>query len=343
MGAYSCYSPAHGISHERGAIEEDQRWSTRLLQADLESLAKPGELSRIIRLPGEFGELRLAHASASRQPVRGTVVLLTGRAEFIEKHEETVADLCALGFTTAVVEWRGQGLSARHARWPQRGHVADFSHYLADLGLALTELASLGVPRPWIMLGHSMGGHIGLRWLGERPTEFAAAIMTAPMFGILLPNVPERIARLLGTAAVRLGAQHRYAPGQRDFRMAACRYERNPLTSCEVRFARYASLLANRPELALGGVTWGWLDAALRSIALTRTPGYLEAIPIPMLICVADQERIVSNRWIERFANRLPQATIARFDARHELLLEREHIRAAVLERIDLFLAGLGY
>ena len=40
---------------------------------------------------------------------KGTVVLLQGRAEFIEKYFETVRDLRARGFAVATFDWRGQG------------------------------------------------------------------------------------------------------------------------------------------------------------------------------------------------------------------------------------------
>lgn len=272
---------------------------------------------------------------------RGTLVVLPGRAEFIEKYAEAVDDFCGLGFAVAVIEWRGQGLSSRVAPHPERGFVTDYEDYLQDLAAALDHLRSVAAPRPWFLLGHSMGAHIGLRWLHRRPDGFAAAVMTAPMFGIPLAAVPEPAARLLGRAAVRFGAGWRYAPGQRDFLIDRCRYDRNPLTSCPVRFQSYRDLLAGRPELALGGVTWGWLDATLRSMALTRAPGYLERIATPLLLCMAGADRVVSNPSIELFARRLPRATLCRFgEARHELLIERDEIRNRVLAAIDAFLAG---
>jgi lysophospholipase len=44
---------------------------------------------------------------------KGTVVLLQGRAEWIEKYFETVRDLRARGFAVATIDWRGQGLSSK--------------------------------------------------------------------------------------------------------------------------------------------------------------------------------------------------------------------------------------
>ncbi len=40
---------------------------------------------------------------------RGTCLLMQGRAEFIEKYFETVADLLARGFAVVAFDWRGQG------------------------------------------------------------------------------------------------------------------------------------------------------------------------------------------------------------------------------------------
>src|SRR5215813_15158089 len=44
---------------------------------------------------------------------KGTLVVLQGRAEFIEKYFEVVHDARKRGFAVAMVDWRGQGLSER--------------------------------------------------------------------------------------------------------------------------------------------------------------------------------------------------------------------------------------
>jgi lysophospholipase len=92
------------------------------------------------------------------------------------------------------------------------------------------------------------------------------------------------------------------------------------------------------PELALGGVTYGWLGASLRSIALTRRPGFVEAITTPVLVCQAGNERIVCNRSIATLTRRLPHGRLLAFpEARHELLQEREPIRRRFLDAFSAF------
>src|SRR5215469_13020190 len=64
---------------------------------------------------------------------KGTVVVLQGRAEFIEKYFETVRDLRARGFAVATFDWRGQGLSDRALDDRAKGYVRNFGEYQTDL------------------------------------------------------------------------------------------------------------------------------------------------------------------------------------------------------------------
>src|SRR5438445_13459189 len=64
---------------------------------------------------------------------KGTICLLPGRAEFIEKYFETVRDLRARGFAVAMLDWRGQGLSERALSNSRKRYVRSFSDYGNDL------------------------------------------------------------------------------------------------------------------------------------------------------------------------------------------------------------------
>jgi lysophospholipase len=268
------------------------------------------------------------------------VLLLEGRGEFLEKYGPTVERLVAEGLVVLALDWRGQGGSPRLVPGTRRGHVDDFADYLEDLALLLARAEELGLPEPWTLLAHSMGGHVALLHLARAPGRIARAALVTPMFDIALGPLPRPLVRLLAGAALGLGAAGRYAPGQRD-PVGSCPFEGNPTTSCPDAFAAWWGLLRQHPERRVGGVTWGWLAAALRSIDATRAPGLLESIATPLLVLRAGDERIVCNRAIARFGARLRTATLVDFPgARHDLLWERPEVRRRVLDTLAGFLRG---
>src|SRR5574340_1162169 len=86
---------------------------------------------------------------------KGTVVLLQGRAEFIEKYFECVRDLHARGFAVATFDWRGQGLSDHALSNKRKGYVRSFSDYAIDLETVMHEIVLPDCPPPIFALAHS--------------------------------------------------------------------------------------------------------------------------------------------------------------------------------------------
>lgn len=285
-----------------------------------------------------MGPLRAALARPRTAKARGTVLLLEGRGEFLEKYARTVERLVLEGLAVLALDWRGQGGSPRLVPGTRRGHVGDFADYLEDLDLLLARARALGLPEPWTALAHSMGGHVALRHLAGGGSPIRRAALVTPMFDIALAPMSRPLVRLLARGARGLGGGRRYALGQRD-PPTRCRFEGNPTTSCPEGFAEWWEVLRRHPERRVGGVTWGWLEAALRSIEASRAPGLLESVATPLLVLRAGDERIVCNRAIRRFVERLPAATLVDFPgARHDLLWERPEVRARVLDALVGFL-----
>ncbi len=276
--------------------------------------------------------LRTAQWAPKGAP-RATVALLTGRNEFIEKYFETIADLLDRGLAVHMMDWRGQGLSDRPLPNRLKGHVRDFTDYMDDLDLFAGGIEA----EKLVLMAHSMGGHIVLRALAERPLlrrRVTAAITSAAMQGIntgrFSPVMAMRIARSLVLAGLR-GAQ---APSPKESGATF-----NVLTSDPERAEDQAFFIAAEPRLALGSPTFGWLDAAFRSIAATNLPGALEAIDIPVLMAVAGADQVVSPQAQRTAAARLRQVTLAEIDgSRHEILKERDYLRAQFWTALDAFL-----
>ena len=158
------------------------------------------------------GGLRLRAALFPVEDARGSVVLSPGRTEPIEKYYEVVDELRSRGLSVLVHDWRGHGLSARLAGDPLKGHASGWRSYLEDFSLVLAAFEAR-LPRPWLAMGHSMGGGLTAAALAGGEDRFAGAILSAPMLGLNLAGRPGGLARGLAWGLSRVGAASLYAAG----------------------------------------------------------------------------------------------------------------------------------
>ncbi|MGD0190555.1 MAG: alpha/beta hydrolase [Rhizomicrobium sp.] len=273
---------------------------------------------------------------------RGVCALFDGQTEFLEKYVEVVRELTSRGFAVAALDWRGQGGSMRSLPDGLKAHVGDFAEYGLDIAAFLEQIVSpLGAARPFA-LAHSMGAHNLLRALHDRPDAFAGAVMTAPMLEADTRGYPGWVARMVCRAQNLRGRSPDWVWGMDKRDPLAMSFGDNLVTSDRARFARAQDVLAHHPEIRLAGPTWGWLEAAYRSIALVRSPGYAEAITTPVLIVGAGRDRIVKTSATRAFVRRLPRATYLELeDAEHEILMENDSIRARFWTAFDKFADGI--
>ena len=271
-------------------------------------------------------------------------MLLHGRTEFIEKYLETVAALQARGFAVWTMDWRGQGASSRMLRDPARQHVEGFEEYLDDFGRLLDGHVLPGLRgRKLVLVGHSMGGTIGLLMMSRRPEIFTRAILCAPMLGFAKRRLPGPMAGL----AVRMAClapwqRRRYGPGTARLPNTGRPFEGNKLTSDKARYEADVALVRETPGLGVGGATWGWLRAAMRAMAELRHPAAAHRLGVPILMAIAGDERLVDNQAIRALALKLRRGKVLTLaGARHELLRERDEYQATLWAAIDDFLAEM--
>lgn len=271
---------------------------------------------------------------------KGTVVVLQGRAEYIEKYYETVRDLRARGFAVASFDWRGQGLSDRKLSDHRKGHVRNFSEYATDLGAIMEQVVLPDCPPPIFALGHSMGAAIAIRACHGGSRWFERMVFSAPMIALpsgALTRVATplaRILRLMGRGSAYVPTGDNRAVGEEDF-------IGNPLTSDPVRYARNSAVLEEEPELGLGAPTVAWCDAALRVMKRFADPAYAGQIRQPMLMVAAGRDEVVSTAAIETFGmNLLAGRHLILAGAKHEILQEQDHYRGQFWAAFDAFVPG---
>jgi lysophospholipase len=268
-------------------------------------------------------------------------VLLHGQTEFIEKYLEVIGELLARGYTVATMDWRGQGGSSRALDDPLKAHIADFSQYESDLQIFMDKVVRNLTDRPPIALAHSMGAHILLRAMHDRPKQFSAAALSAPMLQALTRGYPPRLARLMCRAQNFTGRQAQWVMGMQERDPLKMTFLDQLVTSDPRRFERTQTFLREHPGLRLAGPTWGWLEAAYHSMDLVMSPGYPEAITTPTLIVSAGRDRIVDTNATREFARRLPHGRYEEIvEAEHEILMETDAIRDRFWTAFDEFTAN---
>lgn len=278
-------------------------------------------------------QLRIGLWSVS-QP-RGTVLLLPGRTEYIEKYGRVISDITAHGYAVAVIDWRGQGYSDRLANDSALGHVGAFSDYQHDLFELIGAVKDAGLPQHLFLLAHSLGGNIGLRAL-INGLDVKRAVFSAPMWGILIPARKRLTALMLPTLARASGRTLRYLPGSRKGAYLIDNgFEDNLLTSDKYHFEYLVRQLSAVPQLVLGGPSIHWFGQAQAECARLIKAHRPD---IPVRTFVGTQEGIVDPAAILAMHQNWPSAALTKIkSARHELMMEREPARQEFLENTLAF------
>lgn len=270
---------------------------------------------------------------------KGTVVLLPGRTECIEKYGRAAGDLVARGYSVITIDWRGQGLADRALPDPMSGHVGDFAEYQADLDALLEAADRADLPHPRYLMAHSMGGCIGLRAL-MRGLPFRAAVFSAPMWGISMAAWLRPVAQVVTAVSGLFGQSHRYAPGTgATTYVLEAEFQGNVLTTDPEMWAYIRAQAEVHPELALGGPSLAWLRAALQECGALSI---MAAPLVPAITALGSQEKVVDTAPVHL---RMAGWGMGQLDlyagAEHEIMMETAATRKRFFDRAaELFTAN---
>lgn len=283
--------------------------------------------------------LRYAIWPKSAGPQRGTICLVQGRTEYIEKYFETIADFRQRGFAVATFDWRGQGGSDRLIGNPTLGYVDRFDDYWTDLRGFHADILLPDCPMPFYLVGHSMGGLASLYAASRDRMMFDRVFLSAPMVG--LHGMEHSLPRwALFAEAMSFAGLGRLPMARRgDRRPDEAMYPDNPLTSDMLRYTRMVDTIRADDGLYLGSPTFRWLAAAMRAMVEAGKDSFPGQIKIPLLMLAAARDRIVSTPTIEQLGLRLRTGRhMVIAGARHELFMESDAIRGQVLAAFDAFI-----
>jgi len=269
---------------------------------------------------------------------QGTVLLFPGRTEYVEKYGRTARELSAQGYATLTIDWRGQGLADRLLGDTRVGHVNEFLDYQRDVAAMLTHAQTLGLPEPYFLIAHSMGGAIGLRSLHEG-LPVAAVMFSAPMWGIRISPTMRPAAWVISWGSRFTGLSHVFAPGTKPESYTATQpFDDNMLTTDPEMFDVMRAHVHALPVLQLGGPSLRWLFEALAEChKLARMP----SPDLPCLTWMGGKERIVDVPRIHARMDAWPGAVFHIVDgAEHEVMMEDAATRSRISQETMAFFAA---
>jgi lysophospholipase len=283
--------------------------------------------------------INLRAVVASPPNARGTVVIMGGRADYLERYFETMRDLMRRGFAVVSFDWRGQGGSQRLHADSDRGHGGSFKGFDHDLEAVMQQVTDVRCPRPFYAIAHSTGANPLIRALLNEPCWFTKAVATSPLLGFRYGKWPRGLANGLTAVANMTGFSATYLPGYARGPLQRHEFNGNPLTSDPDRWDRDITTLEANPQLGTGGPTFGWFGGALASIKSLNALNRKTRLGCPLLLVTPSNEWVVDANAARHFAARMLGVSFMQIrGARHEILMERNEFREQFWAAFESFI-----
>ncbi len=266
---------------------------------------------------------------------KAMIVISHGFIEAGKKYHEFIYYLLQAGFSCAILDHRGHGLSVRNGKDGNVIYVRRFDRYLQDLHDFVHEVV---VPAardlPLYLYGHSMGGCIAARYLEEWPEDFLRAVLNAPMIGINMGPLPAWAGLLICNFFLLLGKGEKRLFFQKEFRPDE-KFADGCDTS-EARFDYYLSLRREEPALQTSGASYNWVRESI--LAGRKARANAEKIHIPVLLFQAAEDTLVSAKAQEKFLKALPSGKKVKITgSKHEIYMSGNEVLHKYMKIIQDF------
>jgi acylglycerol lipase len=241
---------------------------------------------------------------------RAVVVLAHGLGEHSGRYRHVAEALNAVGCSVYAMDHRGHGQSAG-----PRAYIDRFANVVDDMD-QVADLARKACPgKPVLLLGHSMGGALALRYALKHQEKLAGLILSGPAVALDGASALVRsIAKLMALVAPKVGMLQ-VAP-ERVSRDAAV-------------VADYAS----DPLVAHGKVPARTIGELVKFVEVL--PGMLPALRLPLLVLHGEQDQLAGVGGSEMVVQRVSSAdkTLTVYpELYHEIFNELPDDRARVLK-----------
>lgn len=246
------------------------------------------------------------YAAAGGGEVNRTMILVHGACQHGGRYDQAAKFFAVGGWNVLVPDLRGHGLSGG-----ERTHVSDFTQYVGDLEVMQRRFQIDG--RRTVLLGHSMGGLVSIRFAQLFPERLAAAALLSPLLAAKRRIAAWKVA--IGRLACTIVPTLRFHAGISAEQTSRCRKV--------LEEKRLDKLLEN-------SVTGVWFLALQKALVHAwKDAGRLRA---PLLVMQAGQDLVVDSAatkpWVQKVG---ASDKTLRFvpHALHELLSEPDWPRLA--------------
>ncbi len=276
---------------------------------------------------------------STSHPKKGTILLLQGMGGYIEGYQEAAEHFIQRGFDVITFDWRGQGGSERVTSKPTLLHVNKFVLYRRDLSQFIDSIAKDA--GPLFILASSMGGHLALRYVHDHPDKVKGIVTLAPMIEIKTGAYPKPVAMGLAKTLVFFGLGERFVFGFSEHEYHKCVKAYNPdRDGNRERFLKRCEQLDSMPQLATGGPSFAWLDAAFHSCHKLSRASFAKSISTPILMIVPEHDHLVSPEAQIKLCSHMPQCeTKVYSDAHHDILREKNEVLDRLWHDVDTFIS----
>lgn len=259
------------------------------------------------------------------------ILILPGRTEPSSKYAELVYDLRELPYDFILLDPRGQGYSERLIpHEPLKGYVKNFTDYTKDLELLFER--TLSRYQQVALVGHSMGGGIGLLYELTHPGSFSKMVLSSPMIELKTNGLPEPIVYSYLQGLSWLGKDKDYIPGGSDD-TSDYGFEQNRVTSSRARFQMARDLEISDPSLIMASATVGWTLESLKLGRYFYKKRKGVNFPKTLLFQAEHDEFSHSKRQTVFCKEQKNCELIFMKDSKHEMYQERDMIRNQVVSR----------
>ncbi|MBQ6321495.1 MAG: alpha/beta fold hydrolase [Lachnospiraceae bacterium] len=272
---------------------------------------------------------------------KGTIVMLHGFSESVDKFRETVWYFLQNGYNVWLMEHRGHGRSFRCVKDPSLVHIPDYRSMLRDLRYFVSKIvipAKTTRDKPLYLFAHSMGGGLGACYLERYPDDFSKAILSSPMLEIDASGIPVWLMRLFANANILLQKGDTPLPGSSGYQSDPD-FE-NSCSNCLARYTWYHNYTNANPQFQTCVVS---IQTALQFLKITKeatNPKNCERVKANVLLLQAGKDTTVRPGGQEAFIRQIGKhGRLVHFaNAKHEIFMGQNADLEAYYREIFSFL-----